>query len=222
MKKATAWLLLFVLMLACAYTQAEDTRELTFLDIPWFSSPKEVSDILVNSGFLSAGFSEKQINAYAPQQAKNENGVTYAKSNVGSYPSDPECPYTFESKGRPTLTRKLSTVHDYTHLRGIIGGKRAAGLILYFTSDEENRQFVECRIGCSKGCDPDAVLEELKESYGEPTTSRGNVEHVWLGDNNTILIYFMRKNIIIYATIDGLKLADTYDINVPDDAGSEE
>lgn len=52
MKKAFVFLFLFIFCFSCAASLAEEPAELTYMDIPWYSTPEEISDALVEAGFI--------------------------------------------------------------------------------------------------------------------------------------------------------------------------
>ena len=71
MKKGIAWILLLILCLSWTVSLAETSKELTFQDIPWFSSPEEASKILVKSGFVKKGFGKKMKRDTMPKENHN-------------------------------------------------------------------------------------------------------------------------------------------------------
>ena len=222
MKRIIASLLIMILCFSCATVLADEPAELTCLDIPWFSTPKEASDILVKAGIIFRGvaFGEKDINTYPTlQNNKDENGVIRITSNIAADPKDQDCPYMYNlDPDRCTpLSRKLATIWLVKGINGKYLDNRIAGIILNFTSDKENRQLVECVIAMSGGADQEDVLAALEKTYGKPTVEKRK-QYIWLGANNTIMICYTphRQTQIVFATIDGLNLAETYDIQVPE------
>ena len=217
MKKIIALLFLFVFCFSCAVSLAEEPVEITYQDIPWFSSPEEASSILIKEGFLtqSMAFGEKNINNLL--QAKIEKyGFAWVPSNIGVNTDDPECPYSYcDSKRYTPITKKLSQIWVAAGIKGKIADKRISAMGFYFTMDEKNRQLVEILIGCRQASQDD-ILKTLEEAYGKATAERNNREYVWLGANNTIIIYHVKKSCIVFATLDGLNQADAYDIEIPE------
>ncbi len=222
MKRIFASLLILILCLSCTISLAEEPAELTWLDIPWFSTPKEASNILVKAGIITRGvaFGEKDINTYPTlQNKKDENGVICVTSNIAADPKDPDCPYMYnlDPDRCTSLSRKLATIWLMKGINGIYLDNRIAGIILNFTSDKENRQLVECVVAMSRGAKQEDVLAALKQTYGEPAVEKRK-QYIWLGANNTIMICCKpnSQTYVVFATIDGLNLAETYDIQVPE------
>lgn len=54
MKRIISSLLLIVLCLGCIGSFAEEGKEITFMDIPWLSTPEEFNDLYDGSGRHSA------------------------------------------------------------------------------------------------------------------------------------------------------------------------
>ena len=225
MKKIALLFCLFVFCFCCTLSLAEEPAELTCMDIPWFSTPKEASAILVKAEMIAKGvaFGEKDVNSFPTlQDMKEKYGIVCVPSSIATDPKDQECPYIHigqESRKYPPLSRKLATIRLIKGIKGKYANNRIAGLALNFTSDDENRQLVECVISMSGGADTEEVLAALKKSYGEPTAEKGK-QYIWLGANSTIMIYDMRatyhQSHIAFTTIDGLNLAESYDIQVPE------
>ena len=224
MKKIALLFCLFVFCFCCTVSLAEEPAELIFLDIPWFSTPEEISDILVSAGFIpkSRPIGEKDVNTFGSlPEMKEKYGVACMPSNICKDPEDQECPYIYYVIGLknperyPQLTRKLATIFLTAGVKGTFANAKVSSLAFYFTSDDENHQLVECQIGCSKSSNQDEILAALEELYGKPAAEKRK-QYIWFGANNTILCFDSYKSKIGYATIDGLNLAESYDIQVPE------
>ena len=90
-----------------------------------------------------------------------------------------------------------------------IAGREVYSMNCKFTNDQDNPQLIECSIIFRDGKKESVnqIHEALVARYGEPTVS-GNIECVWLGANNTVIVH--KESILIFATLDGLALADSF------------
>ncbi len=216
MKRIISALLLIILCISCIASLAEEEKELTCQGIPWFSSPKEASKVLNESGFIKKQFSSKDLNnhIYAKQKRK-KSGNYYYNSSIGTDPDNKKCPYTYASDKYPTITSKLQTILIRS-LPKTIAQREIDRLWLFFTPDPDNPQLVECMIAFKsrKKADTNAILNALQEAYGTPISDK-NKTYIWLGSNNTIVLFYPKKASVVFATLDGLAMAEAYDIEIP-------
>ncbi len=218
MKKIAVFLLILVIFLPIVVVHADSTKELTCQGIPWFSTPEEASSILFNAGFISKEFGENDINKGTQTRLFiKKKGYPYLYSSVGTDPEDKDYPYTYISEKNPTLTRKLQAV-EIRKLPKTIAGAKVSSFYLYFTPEAEDRQLVECKITFKddKSYDRDKIIEALETAYGKRTTVKIKYVHLWVGVNNTIVIFNSKLKNVTFATIDGLNLAEAYDVEIPE------
>ena len=216
MKKAIAALLMIVLCLTFAASLSEASDELTFQGIPWLSSPEEAVLHLFETGFISSELTGNKITELYEIQS------VLSASFIGTDPADENVPYTFQSGKIAPVTSRLQRLKiPAAMLAETIAGQTPSWLHLDFTAEPEKPQLVECCFSFkSNDYDEKAVYDALVLSYGEPAVMKDkNRISIWLGDHNTIIIF--RKKEIIYASLDGLALADVAGLPVEDTAGTD-
>lgn len=215
MKKAIAALLMIVLCLTYAVSLSEASNELTFQEIPWFSSPEETVLHLFKTGFISSELTGNKIAELHTIQS------VLSGSFIGIDPADENVPYTFQSGKIAPVTSRLQRLKiSPAMLAETIAGQTPSWLHLDFTAEPEKPQLVECCFSFkSDGYDEKAVYDALVQTHGEPDVIKDkNRISIWLGDNNTIILF--RKKDIIYASLDGLALADIVGLPVEEPAGA--
>lgn len=213
MKKAIAILLLIVLCLTYAVSLSETSDELTFQEIPWFSSPEETASHLFETGFISGELKGNKIAELYKVQS------VLSSSFIGIDPADENVPYTFQSGRISPVTSRLQRLKIApAMLAETIAGQTPSWLHLDFTAEPEKPQLVECCFSFkSDGYDEKAVYNALVQAHGEPDVVKDkNRISIWLGDKNTLILF--RKKEIIYASLDGLALADTAGLPVEETA----
>lgn len=226
MKKLIAILSLFVFCFSFAASNADEPKELLFQSVPWFSTPEEASQILLDAGFISKAFDSEQIGKDSTTKSRvRKGGSPYTECSIAADPKDKKCPYTYVSDKYPALTGKL----EYISVRGLpktIAKQKIKSLNLYFTPDAENRQLVQCKLVLELRHDTKAIRNALEEAYGKPSAIKNKKYYIWLGANNTIVLYNTQnsKPFVIFASIDGLNLAESYEVEItepaePDDTG---
>ena len=224
-RRCLAFLLLFLFCFPCVASQAEEEKkELTFQDVPWLSSPEEVNSILTKSGFISKAFKPQNIG-----HEMQAGGNYYRFSMFGYDADDPECPYTRSSEENPPLTKKLQRAWLVNNLPKTIAKQKIKSLSLFFTPDPKDRKLVECLLifSARKKDDQNAILSALEDAYGDPTAvktikKKKNI-YIWLGANNTIVMYTHdRESYVCFATLDGLALAESHDIVIPESEEPED
>lgn len=225
MKRFIAGLLVLIFSCSCTLAFADDPKEITFQGIPWFSSPQEVSALLYESGFTGFEFGDIAKDIFTASARENKlkrRGNPYAVSLVGYDASNKNCPYTYASEKNLPITSKLREMHfsqSYKFLK-TIAKQRVTSMRLYFTPDADNPQLVQCAVyfASDKGY-KDAIINALKEAFGKPVSEK-NKCYIWMGENDTIAMFYPKNKCVIFATIDGLELAETYDVEIPE-ASSE-
>ena len=216
MKKAIAALLMIVLCLTYAVSLSEASDELTFQGITWLSSPEEAVQHLFEAGFISSELTGNKITELYKIQS------VLSDSFIGTDPADETIPYTFQSGKIAPVTSRLQRLKvSPAMLAETIGDQTPSWLHLDFTAEPEKPRLVECCFSFkSNGYDEKAVYDALVQAYGEPDAVKDkNRISIWLGDNNTIIIF--RKKEIIYASLDGLALADTAGLPVEETASPD-
>ena len=203
MRKAVAVLLMIVFCFACAVSPAEEFGELTFQGIPWFSSPEEAVLHLFETGFMNSELTGNKITELYQIQP------VLSGSFIGADPADENVPYTFQSGKITPVTSKLQRLKiPPAKLAQTIAGQTPSWLHLDFTAEPEKPRLVECCFSFKSGdYDEKAVYDALVQAYGEPDAVKDrNRISIWLGDNNTIIVF--RKKDLIFASLDGLTLAE--------------
>ena len=203
MKRTIAALLMIVLCFTYAFSLSEASDELTFQGIPWFSSPEEAALHLFETGFISSELTGNKITELYKIQS------TLSDSFIGTDPADETVPYTFQSGKITPVTSRLQRLKiSPAMLAETIAGQTSSWLHLDFTAEPDKPQLVECCFSFkSDGYDEKAVYDTLVQTYGEPDAVKDkNRISIWLGDNNTIILF--RKKEIVFASLDGLALAD--------------
>ena len=216
MKRLISALMLIVLFLSCTAALAEEENELTCQDVPWFSTPEKASAILMGSGFIDKQFSNKNLNNHIfANELKKKTGNYYFNSSIGTDPDNDICPYAYASDRYPPLTTKLQTIL-VSRLPKTIAQQVISRFWLMFTPGPDKPQLVECMIAFKsrKKADTNAILNALQEAYGTPISDK-NKTYIWLGSNNTIVLFYPKKASVVFATLDGLAMAESYDIEIP-------
>ena len=219
MKRIVSCLLLIILCMTCVSAQTEGAAELICQNVPWFSTPEETSAILLEAGFIKKGFGKEQMDQVFTGNWSKKQKKAYASSSIGLDSKDTKCPYTLTSKSNPALTNKLRLITIRSKLPKTIAKQTIASFRLYFTPDEENPQLVQCRITFKLNPDLNAIQDALEKAYGKPTATKKRVK-IWLGPNNTIVLFnsYRGKPDVIFATLDGLALAESYDVEIKEAA----
>lgn len=213
MKRIISSLLLIVLCLSCIGSFAEEGKEITFMDIPWLSTPEEFNDLYYGSGRHSAEGFLKTLDRVR-QKGK------LAKSEFAFDPEDEACPYTARSNKNEPITTKLYKYQLYSQVQktkflfdGQFAGLKVNFTNCYFTADPEDPRFVMFGIFFDCEIEKKELVAALKEVFGEPAgiKSKGQC-YIWLGANNTAAILHCEINELYLGSIDGLKLAETIEV----------
>ena len=213
MKRIISSLLLIVLCLGCIGSFAEETKEITFMDIPWLSTPEEFNDLYYGPGRHSA---EGFLKTLDRERQKGK----LAKSEFAFDPEDETCPYTARSKQFEPITRKLYKLPLYSPAQKtmFLFDGQFAGLTVnftdcYFTADPEDPRFVMFRICFDQETEKKELVAALKEVFGEPAGIKIKKQcYIWLGANNTAAMLYCEINELYLGSIDGLKLAESIEI----------
>lgn len=216
MKRLISALMLIVLFLSCTAALAEDEKELTCQDVPWFSTPEKASAILMGSGFIDKQFSNKNLNNHIfANELKKKTGNYYFNSSIGTDPDNEICPYAYASDRYPPLTTKLQTIL-VSRLPKTIAQQVISRFWLMFTPDPDKPQLVECMITFKsrQSADMKVILNALQEAYGTPASEKSKT-YIWLGGDNTIVLFYPKQASVVFATLDGLAMAEAYDIEIP-------
>ncbi len=223
MKRIIVVFLLLAVCFSVIAAHAVDTKELTCQGVPWFSTPEEASDILHESGFISKAFDEKDINkGTGTRNWIKKTGNPYLSSSIAADTGDKECPYTYVSESHPTLTRKLQAI-EIRKLPKTIAKAKVSSFYLNFTADEGDRKLVECKLTFQRNKDYswENIYNALKQAFGKETIVKDKYFYIWYGENNTIVIFNLSQSNVTFATIDGLKLAETVDVELPESKDAE-
>ena len=213
MKRIISSLLLIVLCLGCIGSFAEEGKEITFMDIPWLSTPEEFNDLYYGSGRHSAEGFLKTLDRERQKQK-------LVKSEFAFDPEDETCPYTARSKQFEPITGKLYRLQLYSQgqntkflFDGQFAGLTVSFTNCYFTADPEDPRFVMFCIFFDREIGKKELVAALKEVFGEPAgiKSKG-LCYIWLGANNTAAILHCGVNELYLGSIDGLKLAESIEI----------
>ena len=204
--KRLAFNIFLVVFLSIVCVSAAEHQELTFQNIPWYSSPEESCQFLIDLGFIDSMPSKTKI-----EKINNAEG-TLRDSHIARDKSK-AVPYTIKSGKATPLTEKLQLLTFSGHMiQKTIAQQELSWIHFLYTLEPQNPQLVECYIDFkAKKFDQKAVYNALVEKYGKPSETKDKKKvHVWLGDNNTIIV--MRDRIVAFATIDGLTLADSFSL----------
>ena len=213
MKRIISSLLLIVLCLGCIGSFAEETKEITFMDIPWLSTPEEFNDLYYGPGRFSAENFLTDLN-----KARQEKKL--AKSEFAFDPEDETCPYAARSKKLEPITGKLYKLLLYSPAQKtmFLFDGQFAGLTVnftncYFTADPEDPRFVMFGIFFDREIEKKELVAALKEVFGEPAGIKFKGQcYIWMGANNTVAMLYCGVNELYLTTIDGLELAETVDV----------
>ena len=213
MKRIISSLLLIVLCLGCIGSFAEEGKEITFMDIPWLSTPEEFNDLYYGPGRHSA---EGFLKTLDRERQKGK----LARSEFAFDPEDETCPYTARSKQIEPITTKLYKLPLYSHAQrrksqfdGQFAGLNVNFTYCYFTADPEDPRFVMFGIYLDAEAEKKDLVAALKEVFGEPAGIKCKKQcYIWLGANNTAAMLYCGVNELYLGSIDGLKLAESIEI----------
>lgn len=213
MKRLFVFALIIVLCFTCVTSHAEETRkEITFQQIPWFSSPKDTIQALSDSGMINTGIIPC-IEWFDREIKKFNNGEGHLYKSSFEYDDEnPSAPYTTISyrAEHPYLSRKLQLLMiSSAHIKKTIADQLIQSIDLYFTCEKGNPRFVECDIYFrDEQFDKDAVYAALVSAFGEPiATKYDGLMSIWMGENNTICIHSTIS--VCFASLDGLAQAES-------------
>lgn len=212
MKRSVFFLTVLAILILCVSVIAEETKEITFQDIPWFSSPEEVNKLLKDSGFTDG-------KVMITDKIEDKE---FSHSNIAKYNADTKTPYKYSNNTKDErITYKLIS-HWHPRTQKTIAKQKVDFLYAYYTADPENPQLVEISMYLKNpngDYELKPVYDALETAFGKPVTNRNGKEYIWLGANNTIVILNNRS--VVFASLDGLEYAETIDVDIeePEDTG---
>lgn len=207
MKKAIIWLLLIALLIAPTATIAEEKgepEELSFQGIPWFSSPNDAVEALIDLGFIDKKSSHSKINIGAMTKEDRLGSCIYISETDPTTVSLMPFPDSIRAASVGTICE-----HKIRKSNKTIAGQDISSIELKFTRDQKDPKLVECFIIFNFGKKENSKLidDALITRYGDPDFIE-NGESVWFGAQNTVIIH--NEAMLVFATLDGLELANSF------------
>lgn len=207
MKKAIVYLLVITLSLSFYLNcMAEEQNEYTFQNIPWFSAPEDCIQSLLDIGFINKA-GAKQCSIEIKRINESENGLFNSKITFDKELGH----YTICFGGKIPITKKLQKLTvSLSQIQKTIANQEITWMRFMYTLEPNNPRLVECCLSFEgQDYNAETVFDALIVAYGEPTTT-DNGEYIWQGANNTIII--QNKGIVVFATLNGLQIAESFDM----------
>lgn len=205
---------------------AEKVSEgITFRGIPWYSTPEEVFQVLIDSGFVDAritsskDWKSKLESLYDTSNASGKSEFYYDdNSEVGysifctgiSAPKEGKVP----DRRVSTKLKKLWISKDF--ILKTIAKVNISRIELMFSIASGIPQLVEIDIRFLSGGSKtkDALVDALQSAYGQPVVCKkaqaGFGSYAWPGSNSTVVIHYYYY--VSFSIMDGLILSDTVDV----------
>lgn len=203
MKKKAFCFLLFLFIFICSISLANEPEELIFQDIPWFSSPNEAIEILLQKGFLDENDNSVKRMIENPDKVHFSDTSSYLESN-----NDKKFPYAYNSNRYNALSNNLKRIRLRADaIIKTIAKQEIHSITLQFWDDQGVLKLTECALDFNTDdTNAKSIYDALVKAYGKPKANKNKAQKaIWYGSNNTIILKSYSN--VIYATLDGIKLS---------------